>query len=91
MQLREKHGAYIPYANDPTDKKLAEFLTDKDERLKVYIYNYDVQFLLIREQEGIYLFGTKKIFMKIENDKLLVKTGGGFMKAESYFDITTID
>lgn len=29
--------------------------------------------------------------MKIEHDKLLVKTGGGFVRVEQFFDLSTID
>ena len=37
--------------------------------------------------DGNYLFGTKKIFAKIMNGKLVIRVGGGFMIIEEF--ITT--
>ena len=33
---------------------------------------------------GYYLFGTKKIFAKIMNGKLVIRVGGGFMIIEEF-------
>lgn len=33
---------------------------------------------------GYYLFGTKKIFAKIMNGKLVIRVGGGFMVIEEF-------
>ena len=33
---------------------------------------------------GYYMFGTKKIFCKIINNKLVVRVGGGFMGIEDF-------
>ena len=33
---------------------------------------------------GYYLFGTRKIFAKIMNDKLVVRVGGGYMTIEEF-------
>ena len=33
---------------------------------------------------GFYLFGTKKIFAKILNGKLVVRVGGGYMSIEEF-------
>jgi hypothetical protein len=33
---------------------------------------------------GFYLFGTKKIFAKILNAKLVIRVGGGFMIIEEF-------
>lgn len=35
IHQREKGGQYIPYPNDQIDRKVSEFLLEKDERLKV--------------------------------------------------------
>lgn len=32
-----------------------------------------------------YMFGTKKIYAKVNNGILLVRVGGGFMDIESFF------
>lgn len=33
---------------------------------------------------GYYMFGTKKIFAKIMNGKLVIRVGGGFMVIEEF-------
>ena len=33
---------------------------------------------------GYYMFGTRKIFAKIMNDKLVVRVGGGYMTIEEF-------
>ena len=34
--------------------------------------------------DGYYIFGTKKIFAKIMNQKLVIRVGGGFMVVEEF-------
>ena len=36
--------------------------------------------------EGFYLFGTRKIFAKVLNNKLVVRVGGGFMSFSEFID-----
>lgn len=40
--------------------------------------------LFIRESEGVYQFGSKKIYVKVEKDKLSIRSGGGFMDLEEF-------
>ncbi|OMJ94929.1 hypothetical protein SteCoe_1789 [Stentor coeruleus] len=37
-----------------------------------------------KECEGVYMFGTKKLFIKLENGRLFVRIGGGFMVIEDF-------
>jgi shikimate kinase len=37
--------------------------------------------------EGYYIFGTKKIFAKIMNAKLVIRVGGGFMVIEEFIAV----
>ena len=39
---------------------------------------------LQRLGNGYYLFGTKKVFAKIMNGRLVIRVGGGFMMAEEF-------
>ena len=39
-----------------------------------------------RIEEGKYLFGTKKIYAKIINGKLMVRVGGGYMSIEEFVE-----
>ena len=36
--------------------------------------------------DGFYLFGTRKIFAKVLNNKLVVRVGGGFMSFTEFID-----
>ena len=39
----------------------------------------------LRETEGVYLFGQKRVYIKIEKGgKILVRVGGGFMHIEEF-------
>jgi hypothetical protein len=43
--------------------------------------------LLIREGQGVYQFGSKKIYVKIDKEKILVRVGGGFISIQEFLDI----
>ena len=41
--------------------------------------------MFIRESEGVYQFGSKKIYIKIEKgNQMFVKVGGGFMPIKEF-------
>lgn len=41
--------------------------------------------LFIRESEGVYRYGSKRIYMKLgANGQLLVRVGGGFMSIDDF-------
>ena len=52
---------YYPVKDDPVDEAIADYLNQRSEPLPV-------QF--IREDYGCYLFGTKRVFIKLENNKI---------------------
>ena len=35
--------------------------------------------------KGFYMFGTKKIYAKIQNSKLIVRVGGGYMSIDEFY------
>jgi Growth-Arrest-Specific Protein 2 Domain len=45
-----------------------------------------VQLPITRLGKGFYMFGTKKIFAKILNSKLVVRVGGGFMGIDEFIN-----
>jgi len=55
-----------------------------DERMSVYINNFELDVPLQRIAEGQYMFGTRKIIAKIMNDKLVIRVGGGFMLIDEF-------
>ena len=42
--------------------------------------------LFIRHSEGIYSYGSRKISLKNENDKLKVRVGGGYLSIEEFIE-----
>lgn len=75
MVLDEKGNVYKPNKDDPIDIALSDYVNTRPGGVKV---QFD------REDHGIYNFGTKKIFVKLEQGKLLIRVGGGFMQVEDF-------
>ena len=63
MDLKQRIAVYIPIKEDPVDKKLAEFINNYPERQKLKI-------MFMRESEGIYSFGSKKVYVRVDKDKI---------------------
>ena len=80
IQLRKQVQMYVPVKDDPIDRKLAEFLNNFPDRQRLKV-------MFLRESEGVYLFGTKRVYVKVEKDKIIskleshciVRVGGGFL------------
>ena len=43
-----------------------------------------------REEPGFYMFGTRKIYAKVMNNKLVVRVGGGFMSFQDFINTYAI-
>ena len=54
-----KHDTYIPRKRDNLDEALSDYLTMYPEREKLKI-------MFLRETEGVYKFGSKRVYLKIE-------------------------
>jgi hypothetical protein len=55
-----------------------------DEKMAVYINNFDMDIPIQRLGDGQYMFGSRKIFAKIMNDKLVIRVGGGYMLIDEF-------
>ena len=55
-----------------------------DELLAKYVNSMKCPVPIKRMGDGNYLFGTKKIYAKIMNGKLVIRVGGGFMVIEEF-------
>jgi hypothetical protein len=55
-----------------------------DELLARYVNISNCPVTIKRLGNGYYLFGSKKIFAKIMNGKLVIRVGGGFMVIEEF-------
>ena len=40
----------------------------------------------VREGEGIYRYGKKRVFMKIEKDLIIIRVGGGYLTIEEFIE-----
>ena len=64
--MKSKVAVFIPIKDDPIDEKLADFINNYPDRQRLKI-------MFMRESEGVYEFGSKKIFIKVEKDKIKSK------------------
>ena len=55
-----------------------------DQMLSHYINQANCPVPIRKIGNGFYLFGTKKIYAKILNGKLVIRVGGGFMIIEEF-------
>jgi hypothetical protein len=71
---------YIAHKNDRIDFVLANFINKYPERKKMNI-------MFLRESEGVYQFGQKRVYIKVEKgEKILCRVGGGFMAIQDFID-----
>lgn len=66
-------GPYRPYRGDEVDAKLAE-----------YINEFGTPVPWQRVNEGVYMYGTKRVTVKYLRQNLIVKVGGGSMMLEEF-------
>ena len=67
MELKQRIAVYIPVKDDQVDKRLAEYINNYPERSKLKI-------MFMRESEGIYSFGSKKVYVRVDKDKINSKS-----------------
>lgn len=79
-EVKKRNPPYVPVKDDPTDVVLAEYLNAKETPVPIKF---------MRQDGGNYLFGSKKVYIKVENGKILVKVGGGFTSIDEFLAIYT--
>ena len=79
IDLKSRIAVYIPMKGDEIDKKLAEYVNNYPDRQKLKI-------MFMRESEGVYEFGSKRIMVKVEKDKIRVRVGGGYLSIDEFLD-----
>ena len=80
LQLQQRSSVYTPAKDDPVDTALAEYLNARAHPLLVPFQ---------RQDQDLYLFGTRRIFMKLENGRITVRVGGGFTRIEEFIEVYT--
>jgi myosin heavy subunit len=79
-EAKGRTAPYVPKIDDPVDVALSEYLNSLDEPIPIPF---------TRENEGVYLFGTKRIFLKLENNNIRIRVGGGYTNIEEFIEIYT--
>ena len=79
VDLKQRIAVYIPVKEDSVDRKLAEFINNYPERQKLKI-------MFMRESEGVYQFGTKRVAIKVEKDNIKIRVGGGYLSIDEFLD-----
>ena len=77
--MKHRIAVYIPVKDDQVDRRLAEFINNYPERQNLKI-------MFMRESEGVYQFGTKKVAVKVEQDNIKIRVGGGYLSIDEFLD-----
>lgn len=79
LELKQKVAVYVPVKSDIIDKKIAEFVNSYPVPSKLKV-------MFTRESEGVYTFGTKKVTIKVIEDRINIRVGGGYLSIEEFLD-----
>ena len=79
VDLKARVAIYVPIKDDPVDMKMAEFINNYPERNKLKI-------MFMRESEGVYEFGSKRIYVIIHKGHIKIKVGGGYLSIDEFLD-----
>ena len=79
LELQSKMTVYIPMKGDPIDKKLAEYINNYPDRSQLKI-------MFMRESEGVYSFGTKRVAVRVDKDRINIRVGGGYLSIDEFID-----
>ena len=79
VDLKARVAVYIPVKNDPIDTQLADFINNYPNRSKLRI-------MFLRESEGVYQFGTKRVAIRVDKDKINIRVGGGYLAIDEFLD-----
>jgi vacuolar-type H+-ATPase subunit I/STV1 len=77
LELKEKSQLYVPVNDDSIDRRVADFINSSNDPRSLTK-------LFLREGEGVYQFGSKRVFVKLENEKAFIRVGGGFLSLEDF-------
>lgn len=82
IELKHRIAVYIPVDNDAVDQKLAEYINNYPERNRLKV-------MFLRESSGVYQFGAKRVYVKVEKDKIYIRVGGGYLTIDEFLDLYT--
>ena len=71
---------YRPLKDDVVDEGLAKYINKAPLALRKKME-------FEREAPGVYKYHRKKVFMKIENETIVIRVGGGFLTIDEFVDL----
>ena len=80
IELKDKSAVYVAVSDDYVDRKIAEFINASNDPQRLTK-------LFLREREGVYQFGSKRVYVKMEGDKVFIRVGGGFLSLDEFLRI----
>ena len=79
-EIKFLKNEYVPKRDDKVDEALSEYINNRPEDSQMKI-------MFLRESEGVYRFGQKRVYIKVEKgDQIFVRVGGGFMYIEEFIN-----
>lgn len=82
LEMKSKIAIYIPVKDDVIDRKLAEYINNYPDRARLRI-------MFMRESEGVYQFGSRRVCVRVDKDKINIRVGGGYLSLDEFLDIYT--
>ena len=79
IDLKAKVSIYLPMKTDQIDMRVADYINNFPDRNKLKI-------MFLRESTGVYQFGSKRVNIRIENGKILIRVGGGYLNIDEFID-----
>jgi len=79
IDLKSRIAVYIPVKGDTIDKRLAEYINNFPDRQKLKI-------MFMRESDGVYQFGSKRVTVRVDANKINIRVGGGYLSIDEFLD-----
>lgn len=78
MNKKLRYSVYIPKKDENVDRMLGDYINGRPE-------NDPMKIMFLRESEGVYRFGQKRVYIKAEQGgRIAVRVGGGFMGIDEF-------
>lgn len=78
-RIKDCFSCYVPRKGDTIDEAMAHLLNNFPEKDQLRI-------MFLRESEGVYKFGQKRVAIKIDRGKPIVRIGGGFLPVGQFIE-----
>ena len=79
IDMKQKLAIYIPGKDDAVDIALADYINNYPDRKRLKV-------MFLRVEPGVYTFGTRKVGIKLEQGRIKVRVGGGYIGIDEFLD-----